>query len=297
MRKKLQKYYTNFFSLLSPPSTDFSDIYKNQKIKVDGIFLNYVKIGRGAPMVLIHGWANNWEGWIPLIKHLQDRFTLYLIDLPGFGDSGNLANYSISIAADYVADFVKLIAREPASLMGLSMGSFVAAETARLYPKLFDKVILLGPLLKENKISSKLLLSSMMLKSFNMSHLSKKTLKKILETRILAYTISKYFNMYRFNRQMVDTYGTRGKKKMRIESFIQMGLSADKYDYTSVLENIKVPTMMVYGREDRIASYQPAEKLLPLNNKLHLKLIPLAGHMVHWEQPINLSKIIKRFVS
>lgn len=297
MKTRLSKYYSSLLSILSPTIPDFTEIFPNQKIRVDGIKMNYVKIGAGKPLILIHGWANNWEGWIPLVNNLKSKFTLYLIDLPGFGDSGNLSQYSVEKAAEYVSMFIRLISKEKTTVLGLSMGSFVAAETAKTYPHLVESAILLGPLIKNGRRLSKLYLSSLMLRAFNKTYLTQQTLRKLVDARLIAYTVSKYFNMYKFDRKMVDLYGTRGKKKMRIETFIQMGLSVNQYNYEETLKEISVPTLLVYGREDRIAPYGKAAKLLTQNNNLKLEVIPDCGHMVHWEQTEKLSSSICKFLT
>ena len=70
--------------------------YNPEKIKVDGVEINYVKVGQGEPLVFVHGLSGNWEGWVPIIPYLEKNFCLYLLDLPGYGHSDGLDQYSIS---------------------------------------------------------------------------------------------------------------------------------------------------------------------------------------------------------
>ena len=56
-------------------------------VQVGGLTTKYEKIGAGPLFVLLHGWANNWEAWLPIVPALADRFTLIIPDLPGFGGS------------------------------------------------------------------------------------------------------------------------------------------------------------------------------------------------------------------
>lgn len=271
--------------------------YETFKVEVNGINLNYAKIGLGKPLIFIHGWTNNWEGWIPLAEKLKKFFTLYLIDLPGFGDSDNLPRYTLEGNARYTAQFLHNLGEKAAGVIGLSMGSFVVSELAIKYPDLCQKAVLLAPLIKEKE--DKIIYQSIfsILSIFDKTTATRILLKHLITRKWLAYFMCKYVNMYRFNKSYVDKYGTNGRRKMRIEAFIDMGFSINNYDFKKVLTGIRIPTLMVYGREDKIAKAQEAAKLLSKNKNLSLKVIPFAGHMVHWEQTEKVAKTIRLFIS
>ena len=271
--------------------------YASNTTRVFGIPINYVKVGRGSILVFIHGWANNWEGWGPVIPYLEDDFTLYLLDLPGFGDSGDLAEYSIEKAAAYVEQFVQTLPSKPVGVIGLSMGSLVVAELGRKNPKITDSVILSGPIIKDHNlqmISQTLKYSLWFIRHVEFSEIA---LKKIIETRVAAYAMSKYMNMYRFNRFLVDTYGMIGKKKMRRKAFTQMGISSASYNLNTVLEKYDLPVLLLYGKEDKISSPLFAKKtLLPQNTHLQCIEIEEAGHVAPLEQPQKVAEAIRVFI-
>ncbi|MCL5003666.1 MAG: alpha/beta fold hydrolase [Patescibacteria group bacterium] len=280
------------------PAGRLTSNYRPKNVIIKGLKINYVRVGAGRPLVLIHGWANNWEGWVPVIKYLKKDFTLYLLDLPGFGDSGDLPVYSIESAANYVGRFLTAVSESPVILCGLSMGSLVAAETAKRFPNSISKLILAGPVMRGQGIDlagSAVRYSLWLFKKFS---LGESTLKKIIETRLAAYAMSKYINMYKFNRFLVDAYGLIGKKKMRKEAFTQMGISAAGYDLAGILKSTDTETLLLYGREDKISSPNFArEKILPENSLVRLKIIEKAGHVVPLEQPKEAAKAIKEFAN
>ena len=49
----------------------------------------YQKIGQGKDLVMLHGWANDVSSFWQVTQELKDDFTVWLIDLPGFGRSEN----------------------------------------------------------------------------------------------------------------------------------------------------------------------------------------------------------------
>lgn len=296
--RKLTKFYKKLNELLFPQLISHEGKYTTFQVEVSGLKLNCAKVGRGQPLVFIHGWANNWEGWIPIIKYLKDTFTLYLVDLPGFGDSDDLNKYSVETQARYVSLFINTLPQKPISVIGLSMGTFVVADLVYKYPQDTRSGILIGPVLKDGNTSVMTSFIKIFLESVSKSFISETALKKIVETRMAAYAISKYVNMYKFRRKLVDSYGTIGKKKMRKEAFVQMGISVASYNLREVLTKVTLPTLLIYGKQDKVTSYKfPQKNLLSHNPNLSCTVISKAGHVVPWEKPKEVAESIKKFIA
>src|ERR671916_2160891 len=56
-------------------------------LELDGAWVRYDVIGGGPPVVLVHGWLSSSRVWEPLARRLAQRFTVYSLDLTGFGES------------------------------------------------------------------------------------------------------------------------------------------------------------------------------------------------------------------
>lgn len=276
----------------------YSVIFPQHQTTINRVKINYVKAGSGPILVFVHGWANNWVSWIPLADYLCKNYTVYLIDLPGFGDSDDLPHYSIETVSEYLKGFIERLPEKPKALVGLSMGSLVVAQVGKIDEKISENLILISPVIKNKSLSD--LVSTTLESSLKiMDHfsLSEMFLKKIIETRIAAYSMSKYMNMYKFNKFLVDEYGMIGKKKMRKEAFVQMGYSGASYDLKEVLFHHKMPVLLIYGREDKISSPQNVRKsLLKMNDKIKLKVIPFAGHVVPLEEPEKVATSIRDYL-
>lgn len=304
----MEKFETGFFGLkpFFQESSIKKEAYGNRYVKmypgykttIDGVPIHYVKAGSGPILVFVHGWASNWIGWVPLANYLSKNYTLYLLDLPGFGDSGNLPYYSIELAAEYLERFVKKLSTKPKAIIGLSMGSMVVAEAGRNNNQISQTIILIGPVIKNgngnNFVSKTLEVSLRMIGYFRLSEMF---LKKIIETRVAAYSMSKYINMYKFDKFLVDEYNMIGKKKMRQEAFTQMGHSGASYNLKKVLTGYTMPIFLIYGREDKISSPKYATHLfLKTHPNIKLAAIPFAGHVVPLEQPQKLATSIKNYL-
>ena len=79
-------------------------------------------VGKGPPLVLLHGWAMHGGVFAPLVARLRDRYTLHIVDLPGHGLSRDC---DIPLALD---PCVEAIAAHvpPAPWCGWSLGGLIA---------------------------------------------------------------------------------------------------------------------------------------------------------------------------
>ena len=107
-------------------------------IVVDGELVHYEVLGRGRPVILLHGMIGSWRYWVPLLQRLQQSYRLYALDLFGFGDSSKSpAHFSLDQQAALVQAFMEELGLPKAAFIGHGLGALVAVEFARAHP---DKV-------------------------------------------------------------------------------------------------------------------------------------------------------------
>lgn len=106
------------------------------KFKRNNISLAYERIGRGAPLVLIHGFPLDHTIWDEVVPLLKDDFDLILPDLRGMGGSDAVdAPYTMTDLADDIASLLDHLGLDAAFLAGHSMGGYVALAFAAAYPR------------------------------------------------------------------------------------------------------------------------------------------------------------------
>jgi len=107
-------------------------------ITIDGDLVHYEVLGRGRPVVLLHGWIGSWRYWIPLMQQLHLKYRVYAIDLFGFGDSGkNIKKYGIPQQIYLLDSFMQELAIPKAAFVGHGLGGMVMINFAKKEP---DKV-------------------------------------------------------------------------------------------------------------------------------------------------------------
>jgi pimeloyl-[acyl-carrier protein] methyl ester esterase len=99
--------------------------------------INCKVIGQGPALVLLHGWGVNSAVWQPVIEQLSEHCCLYIVDLPGFGDSEPLDEYSFESICLAIFDVVP----ESAIWCGWSLGGLIATHAAIHYPQRVTKLV------------------------------------------------------------------------------------------------------------------------------------------------------------
>jgi pimeloyl-ACP methyl ester carboxylesterase len=119
--------------------------------------VHYEVLGRGRPLVFLHGWVGSWRYWIPTMQAASISFRTYAIDLWGYGDSAkNPTKYSISQQADLLVDFMDKLGIMRIALVGHGLGAVVALEFAAHNPGLVDRVLAIGYPLDRAEINPRL---------------------------------------------------------------------------------------------------------------------------------------------
>ncbi|MBP6207976.1 MAG: alpha/beta hydrolase [Anaerolineales bacterium] len=254
------------------PTTPKAKLYyfaHKAEVEADGV--------KHPPVILIHGAGGTHISWPPQIRRMAEE-SIYAIDLPGHGKSEGNGRQSIDDYADDVIAFMKETRISAAVFVGISMGGAIALTLALKHPKQVLGVALLGT-------GSKL-----------------RVAPAILETAGGPASFESAVDMVNencFSEGISPAILALSKKNMmqiRPPVFLGDFLACNEFDVTSQLENIKVPTLIVCGSQDKMTPLKYSELLqltIP-NSQLHV--VENAGHMVMVEQPDATAEVLKNFI-
>ncbi|MFQ5645474.1 MAG: alpha/beta fold hydrolase [bacterium] len=112
-------------------------------IEIDGLDLWYEVLGKGEPVLVLHGWGGDIDSVRPLIEQLGGKFQAYGLDLPGFGRSG-LPDKPWG-THDYqrlVSRFISRLDLAPVYIIGHSFGGRIGICLGAEEPQLIKKLVL-----------------------------------------------------------------------------------------------------------------------------------------------------------
>src|SRR6185436_6016259 len=115
----------------------------SKEIAVFGQKIHYVEAGSGPNVILLHGLGGSTQAWQFNIGPLAEKYHVFVPDQIGFGKSDKpLVMYRIRTYVDFLDQFCKQLKIERATLIGNSMGGWIAAHFTAAFPDRVDKLVL-----------------------------------------------------------------------------------------------------------------------------------------------------------
>ena len=288
----------------------------------DGAQLHYYDLGRGDPVMLLHGFAMPAALWMPFIAPLLHRYRFILPDLRGFGGSHRVPLSDpclLTQHANDVADLINGLDLRQVRLGGLSMGACTALQYHRLYG--FDRIHsylhmdqspcvrntaqwqhgLLG-VHQQNKIGDWQSLRNE-LEAFRHKPFHK--VPADLRKR-LWHTLGEFFG-YAFHRPAWRMFTSLARHESLISQIapvsnwpiymdVLRSYTEDDYDWRPSLPGIRIPMTVMVGMQSTmypaegqlmIEDYVPQAKTLRFDN---------CGHAIPFEAPAKFTAELHRFL-
>ncbi|MFN7142210.1 MAG: alpha/beta fold hydrolase [Myxococcota bacterium] len=264
-------------------------------VELDGMSVRYRREGRGPPLVLLHGTASSldtWDGWA---ARLDDHFEVGRLDLPGFGLTGPdpAGRYRVADTVAFLERFRAALGLGRLRLGGNSLGGQVAYEYALTYPANVEKLVLIDP------TGFRSATDPAITGVFRMAQTPGLHLATLLLTPrfVVRATMSEvYADPARIPDAAVDrAYALLLREGNRRAFVDRMNQRSD--DRTAELPHLSVPTLLLWGEEDRWIPADPhAERFRDAIPGARLVTFPDAGHVPMEEAPEATAAEALRFL-
>ena len=245
--------------------------------------LAYLKAGSGAPLVIVHGVGGHKEEWQGVMAALSDTHTVYAIDMLGFGGSSREAP-DLSMAAQAGALMALMDAEGigKADLLGNSVGGWVTASFAADHP---DRV---GKLILADVAGFKAMFEGA--PAVNFFPTTVEEMEKLLQTVLY----SDFAHTREFAEAALARLQESGEPAIAERLFAGL-VGSPKLE--EVLPRIAVPTLILWGREDRLFPVALADYLAGMTPGAKVELIDKAGHFPQVDNPEAFIAAVKGFLS
>ena len=120
--------------------------FSSKYATVNGIKIHYVIGGQGNPLVLIHGWPQNWYEWNRIMPDLATKYTVIVPDMRGIGESDKplgTVNYTKKVMAEDIHQLVQSLGFTTTYVASHDIGGMVAYAYASKYPNEVTKVAIM----------------------------------------------------------------------------------------------------------------------------------------------------------
>lgn len=282
-----------------PPWLDSIHRLPIRTVRVDGHRIAYLDLGQGPPLILVHGLGGtlwNWEHQQVALSASHRVITLDLIG-SGYSDKPDI-EYHPDQLVEFLRGFMDALDIGRGSLVGNSMGAGVVSGMALTHPSRVDRLVLIGGLPRGVR-----------------EKLGDTYLKTAVETRVPVWMVkvgnwltgrgttravlSEIVHDQRLLTPAVIERSYRNRQRPGlIPPLIKLSRNLDLWEqgYASRLQEIRQPSLVVWGAEDRVFSPDVGRQLHETIPGSRFELVPEAGHMPQWERPEVVNALLLDFL-
>ena len=262
-------------------------------IEVDGLHIEYLEGGQGDVVLLLHGFGADKDNWTRISKHFTPHYKVIAPDLPGFGESSRQpdANYTIAAQADRVHAFARALGIQSFHLGGSSMGGNIAGVYAAQHP---ERVISLWLVAPGGVASAD---PSEMKKELDAGKSNPLVVESVEDyKRLIDFIFGKkpFIPGPMLNHLAKDAIRNR---PLNQKIFEQINVASDSFSLESTLNGSAVPTLILWGTDDRVLHVSGAEILESVMPNAQVAIMEGVGHLPMLEKPGESAKIYIRFLS
>lgn len=126
-------------------------------ILLEGGMVHYEVIGRGRPIIFVHGWVGSWRYWIPALQAASTSYRAYAVDLWGFGETAHETDrYGVDRQIELLDRFLNEMGIGRVALVGHGLGAVVSLLYAARLPHIVDRVMAISCPLEFNSMNQRL---------------------------------------------------------------------------------------------------------------------------------------------
>jgi abhydrolase domain-containing protein 6 len=264
--------------------------YSRHEVQVDDHRWVYLDGGKGDVILFLHGYGDSKDGWAGLPPAFMKDHRVVLPDLPGFGENSRVPAdaYGIADQAKRLDRFAEAIGIKKFDLVGESMGGAIAAYYAGEHPEKVKSLMIMGPFGVRSDTPSVSWQEYQKDNSKILTYNTEEGFHRVMGWAFdhppefpgvfVAFFVSEAKINYDFNKKVWDDLGKGG-----------LGILENR------LAKISAPTLILWGKNDRIFHFSTGEKFKRGIRGSRLEILD-CGHMVYFDEPAATIRLYKNFL-
>jgi pimeloyl-ACP methyl ester carboxylesterase len=245
------------------------------EIQKEGKF-EYVEVGTGEPLMLLHGLFGALSNFSDLIEKFRHTHKVVVPLLPLF--DLDLLHTSVNGLAKHVQQFIDHKGYDQIHLLGNSLGGHVGLVYILKHPEKIKTLTLTG---------SSGLFENAMGDSYP---------KRGDYEYIKAKTAATFYDPAVATKELVDEVFEITNSRIKVIKIIALAKSAIRHNLGEELGQIKVPTLLIWGKNDNVTPPFVGEEFNKLIPNSELAFIDKCGHAPMMEVPNEFNDILEKFL-
>lgn len=245
----------------------------------------YQQIGEGFPIVFIHGFCEDSRIWEDFYAPLA--FQKIIIDIPGFGQSQWIENYTLETVADGIKAVLDQLDIPECILIGHSMGGYISLAFANKYPECLKGFGLFHshPYADTEEKKNNRTKSIEFVSQYGSEPFVKQLVPKLFSDKT------------RDNHQrVINTLIDRAKRYEPHAIAGALQAMRDRPDQSDVLKKAQSPVLFIVGNEDQAIPKPYSLEQTHLPERASINILEGIGHMGMFEDTANCQRMVEEFI-
>jgi pimeloyl-ACP methyl ester carboxylesterase len=243
-------------------------------IILDGSMVHYEALGRGRPIIFLHGWVGSWRYWINAMQIASTSFRAYALDLFGFGDSiHDPLRYSLDRQADLVKRFLEEMGIGKVALVGHNLGALVGFSYLKQWPQSVDRMMAINCPIEYSSINARMRTTAAM--------------PDLVDWLLASSTRTP---------EAISALSDSSKVDLQAVSASMAGLQANGSMLAGV-NDFGIPCLFVYGPNDPAVAMPSQEKIDTLPSHMHQVNLEGSGHFPMIDNPNQFNRLLTDFLA
>ena len=252
----------------------------------------YDALGYKPPVILVHGTPGRAYAWRNVASKLADRFTVYVFDLLGFGESDRGEGLDVSIAAQarLLAELVETWGLEEPAVAGHDIGGAITLRAYLLEHVPFARIALIDAVVLRPWITP----TTRHVKA----HLD---VYGTMPTEVFEGIVASHLRTATYepmDESAFDAYLDQWRGSLGQSLYLQKDAQLDEDDtaaFEPLLTSIEVPVRIVWGEHDAWLPPTIAERLHGTLPNSDLRVLPGTGHFAMEDSPNEVAEALEEF--
>ena len=238
-------------------------------ILLNQAIVHYEALGRGRPIVFLHGWVGSWRYWISSMQVASTSYRAYALDLFGYGDtSHDPLSYSLEKQAALLTGFLDEMGIGKIAIVGHGLGALVAFYFTAQQPGSVDRIMAVNSPLDFNSVNARLRSASAM--------------------ELVDWLSSR-------SEDAVSALSDASKSDPRAVASSMNSFQAN--GLFNQFRAVNVPCLLVYGQNDPSIRVPSLDSTLPLGLHVHQINLEDSGHFPMIDESAKFNHLLTDFLA
>jgi pimeloyl-ACP methyl ester carboxylesterase len=239
-------------------------------ILLDERIVHYEVLGRGRPIIFLHGWVGSWRYWVPAMQAAAISFRAYALDMWGFGDTTHdTARYALEHQVNLLDRFMLELGIGKVALIGHGLGALTSILFARKFPEVVDRMMVIDV-------------------PFEMKAAAQRLRSPASPADLADWLLS---------RDPISEPARTDAMKSDPRAITTSFSGLETVNFMAIMDTMMTPCLIVHGQNDPAVTSLDYERIMDMPGRVHQIVLDESGHFPMLDESLKFNHLMADFLA